>query len=38
LLKKAEEVRLEEGPSRIEGSIENVEKLAEYNTKLLDEV
>jgi programmed cell death 6-interacting protein len=38
LLKKAEEVRLEEGPSRIEESIENVEKLAEYNTKLLDEV
>jgi programmed cell death 6-interacting protein len=38
LLKKAEEIRLEEGPSRIEESIENVEKLAEYNTKLLDEV
>ena len=38
LLKKAEEVRLEEGPNRIEESIENVEKLAEYNAKLLDEV
>ena len=38
LLKKAEEVRLEEGPSRIEESIENVEKLAGYNAKLLDEV
>lgn len=38
LLKSAEEIRLEEGPSRIEESIENVEKLAEYNRKLLDEV
>lgn len=38
LLRKAEEVRLEEGPSRIEESIENIEKLSEYNTKLLNEV
>jgi programmed cell death 6-interacting protein len=38
LLKKAEEVRFEEGPARIEESIENIEKLAERNAKLLDEV
>lgn len=38
LLKKAEEVRLDEGPARIEESIENIEKLAERGAKLLDEV
>lgn len=38
LLKKAEAVRLEEGPDRIEESIENVERFAEHNSRLLDEV
>lgn len=38
LLKKAEEVRLEEGPARIEESIDNIERFAEHNAKLLDEV
>ena len=38
LLKKAEEVRGEDGPSKIEASIENVQKLAERNMVLLNEV
>ena len=38
LLKKAEEVRQDDGPSRIEASIENVQKLAERNMDLLNEV
>lgn len=38
LLKKAEEVRQEEGPSRVESSIENVQKLAQRNMELLNEV
>jgi programmed cell death 6-interacting protein len=38
LLKKAEEVRTEEGPTRIETSIEDRRKLAEQNMNILDEV
>ena len=38
LLRKAEEVRLEDGPSRIDGSFEAVEVLAEQNRAILDEV
>lgn len=38
LLKKAEEVRLEKGPSRVEQSIENVQKLAQRDLALLNEV
>jgi programmed cell death 6-interacting protein len=38
LIRKAEQVRLEEGPSRIEGSIEDVKRLAQWNTTLLDQV
>ena len=38
LLKKGEEVRMEKGPIRIGTSIEDVQKLARYNTRLLDEV
>lgn len=38
LLKKAEEVRLENGPDRIETSIRDVEALANHNSALLDEV
>ena len=38
LLKKAEEVRLENGPDRIEASIRDVETLANHNSALLDEV
>ncbi|EKM58371.1 uncharacterized protein PHACADRAFT_159473 [Phanerochaete carnosa HHB-10118-sp] len=37
LLGKAEEVRREDGPSKIEASIENVQKLAERNMDLLNE-
>ncbi|KAF7986480.1 hypothetical protein HWV62_31277 [Athelia sp. TMB] len=37
LLQKAEEVRLEDGPERIDEAIENVERLAEHNSRLLDE-
>ncbi|TDL25855.1 pH-response regulator [Rickenella mellea] len=37
LLKKAEEVRQEDGPSRVDKSIANVEMLAEQNRTLLDE-
>ncbi|KAM5535914.1 hypothetical protein V8D89_010354 [Ganoderma adspersum] len=37
LLKKAEEVRLESGPDRIEASIRDVETLANHNSALLDE-
>ncbi len=38
LLKKAEEVRLENGPKRIETSIRGVETLANHNSALLDQV
>lgn len=38
LLKKAEEVRSEDGPARIEASIENVKKMAQINMTLLNEV
>ncbi|GBE87997.1 pH-response regulator protein palA/RIM20 [Sparassis crispa] len=37
LLKKAEEVRLEEGPERVEASVENVRKLAKRNMDILNE-
>ena len=38
LLRKAEEVRLEDGPSRIDGSFDAVDVLAERNRAILDEV
>lgn len=38
LLRKAEEVRLEDGPTRIDGSIENAEHLSERCREILDEV
>ena len=38
LLKKAEEVRLEKGPDRIETTINDVQALAARNATLLDEV
>lgn len=38
LLRKADEVRQEDGPARIQESIDSVERYAEYNSKLLDEV
>ena len=38
LLKKAEEVRSEDGPNRVQLSIDNVRKLAEINMELLNEV
>ncbi|THH09151.1 hypothetical protein EW145_g2207 [Phellinidium pouzarii] len=37
LLKKAEEVRLEDGPSRIEGSIENAELLSNHCRAILSQ-
>jgi len=38
LLGKAEEVRLENGPAKIELSIEDVQKLAHHDLAILDEV
>ena|ERR1700722_17942324 len=38
LLQKAEEVRIEEGPTRIETSIEDVQRLAQHDVDILDEV
>ena len=38
ILKKAEEVRLDSGPERIETSINDVQALAKHNATLLDEV
>ena len=38
LLKKAEEVRLEDGPRRIAGAIQDVQSLAQQNVALLDQV
>ncbi|TFK40326.1 BRO1-like domain-containing protein [Crucibulum laeve] len=37
LLRKAEEVRLENGPAKIEASIEDVQRLAHQDSALLDE-
>ncbi|KAJ7127029.1 BRO1-like domain-containing protein [Mycena epipterygia] len=37
LLQKAEQVRLEDGPGRIEASIADVQRLAQQDTKILDE-
>lgn len=38
LLGKAEEVRLEDGPTKIEVSIQDVQKLAQRDLAILDEV
>lgn len=38
LLRKAEEVRLEDGPARIEASLEDVTKLAHHDQAILDDV
>jgi programmed cell death 6-interacting protein len=38
LLAKAETVRTDEGPTRIEASIEDVQRLAQHDVKILDEV
>ena len=38
LLRKAEEVRLEDGPARIDGSLENAEHLAQRCREILDQV
>ena len=38
LLQKAEEVRLEEGPVKIQASIEDVERLARHDVVILEEV
>lgn len=38
LLKKAEEVRLESGPEKIESSIEAVQRLAQQDLNILNEV
>ncbi|KAG6816889.1 hypothetical protein H0H87_002009 [Tephrocybe sp. NHM501043] len=38
LLRKAEEVRLEDGPAKIEVSIEDVQRLAQQDHAILDEV
>jgi programmed cell death 6-interacting protein len=38
LLKKAEEVRLEDGPRRIEQSVADVKSLARRNVTILDQV
>jgi hypothetical protein len=38
LLQKAEQVRLEDGPAKIEASIADVQRLAQQDTKILDEV
>ncbi|KAG5647384.1 hypothetical protein DXG03_000454 [Asterophora parasitica] len=37
LLRKAEEVRLENGPAKIEASIEDVQRLAQHDQAILDE-
>ncbi|KAJ7104194.1 BRO1-like domain-containing protein [Mycena belliarum] len=37
LLQKAEQVRLEDGPGKIEASIADVQRLAQQDTKILDE-
>jgi len=38
LLQKAEEVRLEEGPVKIQASIDDVERLARHDVAILEEV
>ena len=38
LLRKAEEVRLEDGPAKIEASIEDVQRLARQDLAILEEV
>jgi programmed cell death 6-interacting protein len=38
LLRKAEEVRLEDGPAKIEASIEDVQRLAHHDLAILEEV
>jgi programmed cell death 6-interacting protein len=38
LLAKAETVRTDEGPTRIEASIEDVQRLAQQDMSILDEV
>lgn len=38
LLGKAEEVRLENGPTKIEVSIEDVQRLAQHDLAILDDV
>lgn len=38
LLRKAEEVRLENGPAKIEASIEDVQRLARQDLTILEEV
>lgn len=38
LLRKAEEVRLEDGPARIVASIEDVQRLAQHDQAILNEV
>lgn len=38
LLRKAEEVRIENGPTRIAASIEDVQRLAQHDQAILDEV
>jgi programmed cell death 6-interacting protein len=38
LLAKAETVRIDEGPTRIEASIEDVQRLAQQDLSILDEV
>lgn len=38
LLGKSEEVRLENGPTKIEVSIEDVQRLAQHDLAILDEV
>jgi programmed cell death 6-interacting protein len=38
LLQKAEQVRLEDGPAKIEASIADVHRLAQQDTNILDEV
>ncbi|KAG2017656.1 pH-response regulator, variant 2 [Coprinopsis cinerea AmutBmut pab1-1] len=37
LLRKAEEIRLEDGPERVEASLDNIETLAQRDRALLDE-
>lgn len=38
LLRKAEEIRLEDGPAKIEASIEDVQRLAHHDLAILEEV
>lgn len=38
LLRKAEEVRLEDGPAKIQAALDDVERLAEQDESILEEV